>query len=417
MSVEENSPSEEGPPEKKARLEGHSSPPSSIHKSIEETGSGAESSNAKQETSNPPPSVKAERVTATTPPASLSPPTNTLPPQLVTLLRGIQSTLRTNFPASPPHTAQRLAELILDPKRHYKTLPSYLRALDRIVSVASPVRDFPLPIIAPSWHNENALFNGTSSPDAAEPDDKDFIGGAELTPIPWTRHEDSTSPPPGAGGLHNGHNASDLRTESTSVIDGPNGAGSVETVTVSVNGVSSTVPASQAAEEGLQTNVTQGELIRQEQEAGITPIPTGSANNGRMTRSLAAASAGSGRTSNGVATSATEDAEEGDEGPAAEEEETVHARGPSMIGMEDMGPQALGSGLERGIGLEGPLGVGREGEPVDGEGKDGGEKEEKEEQGGNSVVADADGVTEGDMGASETGAERGGDAIDSTAAS
>ncbi|MDI1490343.1 MAG: hypothetical protein OHK93_001543 [Ramalina farinacea] len=417
MSVEENSPSEEGPPEKKARLEGHqghSSPPSSIHKSIEETGSGPESSNPKQETSNPPLTVSTERVTATTPPASLSPPSNTLPPQLVSLLRGIQSTLRTNFPSSPPHTAQRLAELILEPKQHYKTLPSYLRALDRIVSVASPVSDFPLPIITPSWHNENALFNGTSSPDAAELDDKDFIGGAELTPIPWTRHADSSSPPPGGGGLHNGHNTSDLRTESTSVIDGPNGAGSVETVTVSVNGVSSRVPASQAAEEGLQTNVTQGELIRQEQEAGITPIPTGSANNGRITRSLAAASAGSGRTANGVTTSTSADVDEADEGPAAEEEETVHARGPSMIGMEDMGPQAPGSGLERGIGLEGPLGVSREGEPVDGESKDDGDKEERGED---IVVADADGVTEGDMGVSERGEERGGDAVDSTAAS
>ena len=196
------------------------------------------------------------------------------------------------------------------------------------------------------------------------------------------------------------------------MIDGPNGAGSVETVTVSVNGVSSRVPASQAAEEGLQTNVTQGELIRQEQEAGITPIPTGSANNGRMTRSLAAASAGSGRTANGIPASASEDADEGDEGPAAEEEETVHARGPSMIGMEDMGPQAPGSGLERGIGLEGPLGVSREGEHVDGEGGDGGDKEEKGED---SVVADADGITEGDMGVSERGEERGGDAVDSTA--
>lgn len=198
------------------------------------------------------------------------------------------------------------------------------------------------------------------------------------------------------------------------MIDGPNGAGSVETVTVSVNGVSSRVPASQAAEEGLQTNVTQGELIRQEQEAGITPIPIGSANNGRMTRSLAAASAGSGRIANGVTTSTSEDVDEADEGPAAEEEETVHARGPSMIGMEDMGPQAPGSGLERGIGLEGPLGVSREGEPVDGESKDDGEKEERGED---SVVADADGITEGDIGVSERGEGRGGDAVDSTAVS
>ena len=332
--------------------------------------------------------------------ASLAPPPNSLPPQLLTLLQTIQSTLRSNFPRSPPHTAQRLAELVLCPKQHYRTLPSYLRALDRIVSVASATSDYPLPNIAPilSSSDTNNLFNGAASPDA-EQEDKDFIGGAELTPIPWLRDVGSPGP-----GLHNGH-TSDLRTESTSVIDGPNGAGSVETVTVTVNGIPSTMPASQAAEEGLHPGITQGELIRQEQEAGITPVPTGTAN-GRITRSSTAASAAAGRA---AATNASlVDEIDMMQDTSSEEEETVHARGPSMIGMEDMGPQAPGSGLERGIDIEGPLGVRREGEaPESGVGSG-----DVDSEGGSSatLVGDANGAVEGGQAMDESGVGKGADA-------
>ena len=308
---------------------------------------------------------------------SLEPPPNTLPPQLLTLISTIQDSLRTNFSKSPPHTCQRLAELILEPRKHYRTLPSYLRALDRVATVASPVSAYPLPPIgAMTSANTNALFNGTSSP-ARDQNDKDFIGGAELTPIPWLRDSHPSSPT-----LHPSA-ASDLRTESTSVIDGPNGAGSVETVTVTMNGVSSTVPAAQAAEEGLPQSVSQGELIRQEQEAGITPVPNARSRN--MDR--------------GIGTADEMELE-------GEEEEPVHARGPNVIGMEDMGPQSPSSGLQQGIEITDRSEEIRAPEEVaDGEGQTGGS---------DAVTADADGRAEGEKGVDAGGAEKGADAADST---
>ena len=322
---------------------------------------------------------------------SIEPPPNTLPPQLVTLISSIQESLRTNFSKSPPHTCQRLAELILEPRKHYRTLPSYLRALDRVATVASSVNSYPLPPIgALTTHDPATLFNGTASP-ARDQNDKDFIGGAELTPIPWLRDSQPSSPTPHPNA------AGDLRTESTSVIDGPNGAGSVETVTVSMNGVSSTVPATQAAEEGLPQSVTQGELIRQEQAAGITPVP-----NTRVTRS-------SNATTSDRGTGTGDDME-----VEREEEEPVHARGPNVIGMEDMGPQSPSSGLQQGIEIEGPLGNQRDGsQAADRAVEVGGEGTTASDA--DTVTADPDGKGDGEEGMDESGLEKGGDAVDSTA--
>ena len=220
------------------------------------------------------------------------------------------------------------------------------------------------------------MLNGTSSPSPDPADDADFIGGAELTEIPWAPKPvaaDTTleGTPTTANGAPT--NASDLRTESTSLIDGPNGLGGVETVTVA-NGVttSTTMPRedstastptiSSATATGTSTpqhGITQGELLRQEQEAGIVPVPSpvhssqgGSSN--RVTRSSAAASAVASRAVGIVGTDVLEDETAG-EAPVLEEE-TVHARGPGVIGMEDMGPQAPGSGLEGGIDVERALG-------------------------------------------------------------
>lgn len=341
-------------------------------------------------------------------------PANTLPPPLLSLLNTIQSTLRSGFPTAPPHTAQRLAELLLHPTKHYKTLPSYLRALDRIVSVASPASVFPLPTLTPAATGNSRLLNGASSP-SPDPADKDFIGGAELTEIPWA--EVIRSPTP----VHNGP-TSDLRTESTSVIDGPNGVGSVETVTVNVNvnvnGVHSAHPRDDS--NTISHGITQGELLRQEQEAGIVPVPA-PAPNGRVTRSSAAASAAATRAVGGDVENILD----------SEEIEPVHARGPDVIGMEDMGPQTLGSGLAGGIDIEGALGRRGEGESMavtvgrepDGqEQKEEEEEEEEEEEGeskdgdGDIVVADADGVAEGDEGqADKSGENKGPDAVVGTA--
>ena len=331
---------------------------------------------------------------------TVAPPPNTLPPPLLTLLQTIQSTLSTSFPTSPPHTVQRLAELLLHPKAHYRTLPSYLRALDRIVSVASPASIFPLPDLAVGGPPSTGLglVNGTSPSPTADDSasDRDFIGGAELTAIPWLRNGVST--PPTSLSHTNTPPTSDLRTQSTAVIDGPNGAGSIETVVVNVNGVSSSHP---PREEATTNGITQGELLRQEQEAGIVPVPSAIHVNGnsRITRSNSAAATAAATRAVGLepsneARGGMDLAEEGGEA----EVEPVHARGPGVIGMEDMGPQAPGSGLEGGLDLEGALG--RRGEGMNsGAAAAAATAAERDVDGdGDVVIADADGVAEDEEG-------------------
>lgn len=92
----------------------------------------------------------------------------------------------------PPHTIQRLAELILRPTAHYKTLPAYLRAVDRVVSVTSAVDVFPFNPSAHTGSQPNGLLHPTNSagayfaPDYATGLGSDeSLGGALLTPIPW----------------------------------------------------------------------------------------------------------------------------------------------------------------------------------------------------------------------------------------
>jgi hypothetical protein len=128
--------------------------------------------------------------------------------------------------------------------------------------------------------------------------------------------------------VHSGDSRSpierEVKTESTRMIDGPNGLGGIETVTVSINGVSSSSPSTLApntsspapgadlsAELRAEGGVTQGELLRQEQRAGVVPVAQLVGNRG-------------------------------DSDGKGEEDETPHARGPDEIGMEDTGPQAGG---------------------------------------------------------------------------
>lgn len=319
------------------------------------------------------PSTNRLSPTSDTPPrrseAAISALAGTLPPQLVSLLASIQSTLRNSFPEAPPHTVQRLAELVLRPRAHYRTLPSYLRALDRVVSVSSPTTVFPLPSAAPAGHG--SYLNGTMTPaSTSDTDPDDTLGGAALTPIPWLRE---TLAPSGGERMV----GSDLRRESTSVIDGPNGVGSVETVTVAVNG--------NARQTGAP--VTQGELIRQEQEAGVVPVP--------MARTTAAPAGG------------------GNAEDADEEEGIPHARGPEVIGMEDMGPQSSSAGFD----VEAALGRRGEGEapssrksPLEVEDK---EPHKEKDGDGDVEVVDADGNTEGDeRKADSVGQNVGSDAAD-----
>ncbi|KAF7529274.1 hypothetical protein PCG10_007984 [Penicillium crustosum] len=115
-----------------------------------------------------------------------------LPPPLAFLLSAIRSSIKSFFEDKPPHTIQRLAELVLYPKKHYRTLPAYLRAVDRVVSVTSSADIFPFQTPAVTNAQSNGLvLPGNSSgvymaPDFAQGLGSDeSLGGALLTPIPW----------------------------------------------------------------------------------------------------------------------------------------------------------------------------------------------------------------------------------------
>lgn len=208
------------------------------------------------------------------------------------------------------------------------------------------------------------------------------------------------------------------------MIEGPNGLGGIETVSVSVNGVSSATAQtseSEIASLRAEGGITQGELLRQEQRAGVVP--------------------------------ATQLGGRGDSDGLGEEDELPHARGPEEIGMEDMGPQnSAGSSTERGggVGMQGidiEAAVGRrldvkkdeEGDEGEKESKDADETESKEEpstpkrdadteMGGEEKrakaddvatseeveIVDADGKTADEPKVGEKGETKGPDAVDTT---
>jgi hypothetical protein len=165
-----------------------------------------------------------------------------------------------------------------------------------------------------------------------------------LTPIPWLSPIRDVQ----AQRVAQANSDRELQRESTEIVDGPNGAGRIETVSV-VNGVMTTVyshaplpsqPSSSAlaqhiphsTEQTLRAEgaVTQGELLRQEQEAGVVAV---SPRRLRMTEEEMRIM----------------DADEQDE-----EDEKPHARGPEEIGMEDTGPQERPSG--HGLDMEHAVG-------------------------------------------------------------
>lgn len=312
------------------------------------------------------------------PPDIVEAPQGGLPPDLLSLYTTSTRILEHDFAHSPPYTIQRLAELVLHPKKHYRFLPAYLRALDRIVSVSSPVSDFPLPSLnAPPpggflTNGDTSQVNGISERDGLGSDES--LGGALLTPIPWLRNNSLASVAASASQDSEG----ELHSHSTETIEGPNGAGRIETVTVTVNGVPSatsvahTAPAplsptlseqsdaSSSSSSGGTTEaqlreqgaVTQGELLRQEQEAGVIPLTQLSPR-----RSLIAG---------GAVAVGREPAIIGMPGSTPDmmderSEEHPHARGPEEIGMEDMGPQH--QSLDAGLDMEAAVGRGRSKSP------------------------------------------------------
>ncbi|KAL8350423.1 hypothetical protein RB598_005635 [Gaeumannomyces tritici] len=346
-----------------------------------------------------------------------------LPPQIAAQLAEITSTLTKGFPSHPPHTIQRLAELVLRPRQHYRSLPSYLHAVDRVIQVASGAHIFPLPPAAPDPAAMAALANGVlgsarrpsssssaaataaataaaaaspvslSSANSVHPGSDEALGGALLTPIPWlTRRAESVdgadaalSPEPdmmdggssddglsdtsgsgsGGAGSHQPHDAQHhgsgrprqqqrLSTESTETIEGPNGVGHIETVSVSVNGTFShhgagAAMAAAMARAGASASslpsvggenqgVTQGELIREEQRHGVVPT-----NQADRRAANAASDEMDDVILHGVADgeAAEAKAKNGD----GDEEEAPHLRGPEQIGLADTGLQAAGTSI------------------------------------------------------------------------
>jgi len=199
------------------------------------------------------------------------------------------------------------------------------------------------------------------------------------------------------------------------MIEGPNGLGGIETVSVSVNGISSTRGDSISPisdENGITSlraegGVTQGELLRQEQRAGVVPV--------------------------------TQLGNKGDTDGMGEEDEMPHARGPEEIGMEDMGPQSSGSGSERGgpamamQGIDVEAAVGRKIEPretkveeKDPEAPSTPKREAEEELGadakrlkdenmaGDVEIVDADGKSEDEKKVGEEGENKGADGVEAT---
>ncbi|KAJ5942228.1 hypothetical protein N7516_002396 [Penicillium verrucosum] len=115
-----------------------------------------------------------------------------LPPPLAFLLSAIRLSIKSFFEDKPPHTIQRLAELVLYPTKHYRTLPAYLRAVDRVVSVTSSADIFPFQTPADTNAQSNGLvLPGNSSGVYMAPEfahglgSDESLGGALLTPISW----------------------------------------------------------------------------------------------------------------------------------------------------------------------------------------------------------------------------------------
>ena len=98
-------------------------------------------------------------------------------PEIIAMIASIKGTLSTTFSTAPPHTVQRLAELLQKPNQHYHSLPKFLRAVQRVISVSSTIDQFPLvaAVDVPTTGMLNLLGSDES------------LGGALLTPISWLR--------------------------------------------------------------------------------------------------------------------------------------------------------------------------------------------------------------------------------------
>jgi len=345
----------------------HRTPPSTPPKSTEQTlpSSIASRPQDTSDTQDAPPSSPPQALQPTTPP--LPPPTNgatenalalpsgTLPPPLLSILTHVKTTLSTSFPTQPPHTIQRLAELVLRPKEHYRRLHTYLNALDRVVSVSSCNIAHTGAAAVPQ------MVNGTNHTAVNSAFSDDSLGGALLTPIPW---------------LVNGAGRSRSASVTIEAEHATNGSHEVNGIdAIGDEDVEMTM------EEHLREigGITQGELLRQEQEASSPPAPVGSSAN----RDHVVATAVTAETQN--AADASDEAHEvNGGGPKVDEENGASgARGPSGIGAEDIGSQE--NGVRPGQVLDLQAAVGRTPQP---------ENEVKEDTQGPEATQAAESTTE-----------------------
>ncbi|KAH7345570.1 hypothetical protein B0J17DRAFT_640331 [Rhizoctonia solani] len=112
-----------------------------------------------------------------------------------------------DFDSAPPFTVQRLAELIVKPRGHYKNVGKYIRALERTLLVTSTHKDYPLDTYALETQNgvQPAIGGaGSVSSRASTPGPLDVARSPLFTPIPFlhrpppnSNHRSlSRSPPP-----------------------------------------------------------------------------------------------------------------------------------------------------------------------------------------------------------------------------
>lgn len=297
---------------------------------------------------------------------SVDPPAGALPPDLLSSYQFSTHVLEQDFANSPPYTIQRLAELVLEPRRHYRFLPAYLRALDRVVSVSSPISDFPLPTLNPARHTATNgggfLTNGDTNPAyaATERDglgSDESLGGALLTPIPWLRSNGNALSGSSASqdGEYHSESTETMETVPVTANVAPFASSAAHTplspTSPSLSEQSDASSPSSSAESvesqlRLQGGVTQGELLRQEQEAGVVPVSQTSPRRSLLSGNAMAA----GR----EPVLLLRDAGVGnaDERP----EEHPHARGPDLVGMEDMGPQHHALGGSAGLDMDAAVG-------------------------------------------------------------
>ncbi|KAL2198904.1 hypothetical protein P885DRAFT_75313 [Corynascus similis CBS 632.67] len=337
-----------------------------------ETSSSQETNKENADPSSPLVSRDASSATASSGTAQQPTTGASLPKPIADMLDEILNVLRDNFSQYPPHTIQRLSELVLRPRQHYRHLVPYLHALDRVVHVTSGANIYPLPPALPDVGAMSLLANGAGSSggagnlsiDTAAANtlgSDEALGGALLTPIPWLASrtngggsdddsEGEGSSPLSANGdpaqqlqlqqqqqRQSGHLEGRVRTESTETIEGPNGIGSIETVSVSVNGIPST-----GAGVALltQRSVTQGELLRQEQRAGLVPLNqlNRQQQQQQQQQQQSHQAQDSSTSTSGEDATMTDGPDGQDRGD--DDEEVPHARGPGEIGAADTGPQS-----------------------------------------------------------------------------